>query len=323
MRTRSPFLNHIAEFMLTKQYSLRTVDTYLKWISSYIHFHDKRHPASMGDNEVVEYLDYLVLKRNVSPKTQATALNALSFLYKQIIKQDLCPNLTFIRSKRQSKLPIVMTPEEVKRLMSFLSKRYYLISGLMYGSGLRVMEAVQLRVQDIDFDYKCIRIWNGKGNKHRVVTLATELIPLLRNQIAQADEYLKLDSQNERYAGVWVPNALARKYPSANKSIAWQYLFPSYKLSADPETGEIRRHHFHQTGVRKAVKEAAKKAQITKPITPHTFRHSFATHLLQSEAGIRTVQAQLGHSDVKTTQIYTHVLQQGANGVVSPLSKIF
>ncbi|AXQ99708.1 integron integrase [Pseudoalteromonas piscicida] len=320
MRTRSPFLNHIAEFMLTKQYSLRTVDTYLKWISSYIHFHDKRHPASMGDNEVVEYLDYLVLKRNVSPKTQATALNALSFLYKQIIKQDLCPNLTFIRSKRQSKLPIVMTPEEVKRLMSFLSKRYYLISGLMYGSGLRVMEAVQLRVQDIDFDYKCIRIWNGKGNKHRVVTLATELIPLLRNQIAQADEYLKLDSQNERYAGVWMPNALARKYPSANKSIAWQYLFPSYKLSADPETGEIRRHHFHQTGVRKA---AAKKAQIIKPITPHTFRHSFATHLLQSGADIRTVQAQLGHSDVKTTQIYTHVLQQGANGVVSPLSKIF
>ncbi|UDM63860.1 integron integrase (plasmid) [Pseudoalteromonas piscicida] len=323
MRTRSPFLNHIAEFMLTKQYSLRTVDTYLKWISSYIHFHDKRHPASMGDNEVVEYLDYLVLKRNVSPKTQATALNALSFLYKQIIKQDLCPNLTFIRSKRQSKLPIVMTPEEVKRLMSFLSKRYYLISGLMYGSGLRVMEAVQLRVQDIDFDYKCIRIWNGKGNKHRVVTLATELIPLLRNQIAQADEYLKLDSQNERYAGVWMPNALARKYPSANKSIAWQYLFPSYKLSADPETGEIRRHHFHQTGVRKAVKEAAKKAQITKPITPHTFRHYFATHLLQSGADIRTVQAQLGHSDVKTTQIYTHVLQLGANGVVSPLSKIF
>ncbi|MCF2861309.1 integron integrase [Pseudoalteromonas sp. Cnat2-41] len=323
MRTRSPFLNHIAELMLTKQYSLRTVDTYLKWISSYIHYHDKRHPASMGNNEVVEYLDYLVLKRNVSPKTQATALNALSFLYKQIIKQELCPNLTFVRSKRQSKLPIVMTPEEVKLLMSFLSKRYYLISGLMYGSGLRVMEAVQLRVQDIDFDYKCIRIWNGKGNKHRVVTLATELIPLLRNQIAQADEYLKLDSQNEQYAGVWMPKALARKYPSANKSIAWQYLFPSYKLSADPETGEIRRHHFHQTGVRKAVKKAAKKAQIIKPITPHTFRHSFATHLLQSGADIRTVQAQLGHSDVKTTQIYTHVLQQDANGVVSPLSKIF
>jgi len=193
----------------------------------------------------------------------------------------------------------------------------------MYGSGLRVMEAVQLRVKDIDFDYKCIQIWNGKGNKHRIVTLATELLPLLKNQIMQVEEYLRLDLQNEQYAGVWMPNALARKYPSANKSLAWQYLFPSYKLSSDPETGEIRRHHFHPTCVRKAVKKALKQTNITTIVTPHTFRHSFATHLLQSGADIRTVQAQLGHTDVKTTQIYTHVLQQGANGVVSPLSKIF
>jgi len=216
-----------------------------------------------------------------------------------------------------------MTPDEVKQLMIHLSKRYYLIVGLMYGSGLRVMEAVQLRVKDIDFDYKCIQIWNGKGNKHRIVTLATELLPLLKNQIMQVEEYLRLDLQNEQYAGVWMPNALARKYPSANKSLAWQYLFPSYKLSSDPETGEIRRHHFHPTCVRKAVKKALKQTNITTIVTPHTFRHSFATHLLQSGADIRTVQAQLGHTDVKTTQIYTHVLQQGANGVVSPLSKIF
>ncbi|GHG07662.1 integron integrase [Thalassotalea marina] len=276
----------------------------------------------MGDNEVEKYLDYLVLKKNVSPKTQATALNALAFLYKHIIKQELSPNLVFVRSKKQQKLPIVMTPDEVKLLMSFLDKRYYLIAGLMYGSGLRVMEAVQLRVQDIDFDYKSIRIWNGKGNKHRIVTLATELIPLLRSQIMQANDYLQLDIKNEQYSGVWMPNALARKYPSANKSLAWQYLFPSYKLSVDPETGEIRRHHFYPTGVRKAIKKAALKAQLTKIITPHTLRHSFATHLLQSGADIRTVQSQLGHSDVKTTQIYTHVLQQGANGVVSPLSKL-
>jgi integron integrase len=308
--------------MLTKQYSLRSVDTYLKWIAAFINYHDKRHPSSMGDNEVVKYLDYLVLKKNVSPKTQATALNALAFLYKHIIKQELSPDLVFVRSKKQQKLPIVMTPDEVKLLMSFLDKRYYLIAGLMYGSGLRVMEAVQLRVQDIDFDYKSIRIWNGKGNKHRIVTLATELIPLLRSQIMQANDYLQLDIKNEQYSGVWMPNALARKYPSANKSLAWQYLFPSYKLSADPETGEIRRHHFYPTGVRKAIKKAALKAQLTKPITPHTLRHSFATHLLQSGADIRTVQSQLGHSDVKTTQIYTHVLQQGANGVVSPLSKL-
>jgi integron integrase len=206
--------------------------------------------------------------------------------------------------------------------MSKLNKRYYLIAGLMYGSGLRVLEAVQLRVQDIDFDYKCIRVWNGKGKKHRVVTLAKELIPLLRNQITEVKDYLDKDILDDTYAGVWLPNALARKYPSANKTIAWQFLFPSYKLSADPETGEIRRHHFHPTGVRKAVKKAANQVGLEKPISPHTFRHSFATHLLQSGADIRTVQAQLGHSDVKTTQIYTHVLQQGAQGVISPLSKL-
>lgn len=322
MKTQSPFLNYISDYMLVRQYSLRTINTYLKWIASYIHFHKKRHPASMGNNEVVSYLDYLVLTKNVAPKTQATALNALVFLYKHIIKNELCLDLTFIRSKRQPKLPIVMTPEEVKVLMSHLSNRYYLIAGLMYGSGLRVMEAVQLRVQDIDFDYKSIRIWNGKGNKNRIVTLATELIPLLRNQIAQVDEYLQLDSHNEQYAGVWMPHALAKKYPAANTSLGWQYLFPSHQLSADPETGEIRRHHFHQTGVRKAIKKAVRMAKLTKLITPHTLRHSFATHLLQSGADIRTVQSQLGHSDVKTTQIYTHVLQQGANGVISPFSRL-
>lgn len=277
----------------------------------------------MGNSEVEAFLDHIVLKRNMSAKTQSAALNALAFLYKHIVKNELSLNLNFARSKRQPKLPVVMTPDEVKQLMIHLSKRYYLIVGLMYGSGLRVMEAVQLRVKDIDFDYKCIQIWNGKDNKHRIVTLATELLPLLRNQIMQVEEYLQLDLQNEQYAGVWMPNALARKYPSANKSLAWQYLLPSYKLSSDPETGEIRRHHFHPTCVRKAVKKALKQTNITKIVTPHTFRHSFATHLLQGGADIRTVQAQLGHTDVKTTQIYTHVLQQGANGVVSPLRKIF
>ncbi|MBD56062.1 integron integrase [uncultured Pseudoalteromonas sp.] len=295
MKTRSPYLNYIADYMLTRQYSLRTINAYLGWIAIFIHFHNKRHPSSMGDAEVKAFLDHIVLKRNMSPRTQSAALNALAFLYKHIVKNELSLNLNFARSNRQPKLPVVMTPDE----------------------------AVQLRVNDIDFDYKCIQIWNGKGNKHRIVTLAKELIPLLRNQILQVEEYLRLDLQNERYAGVWMPNALTRKYLSANKSLAWQYLFPSYKLSDDPETGEIRRNHFHPTCVRKAIKKALKQTNITKVITPHTLRHSFATHLLQSGADIRIVQAQLGHSDVKTTQIYTHVLQQGANGVVSPLSKIF
>ncbi|MER2491726.1 phage integrase N-terminal SAM-like domain-containing protein [Catenovulum sediminis] len=174
----------MVEYMLMRQYSLRTIDTYLKWIASFIHFHNRRHPASMGDSEVESYLEHLVLKENVAPRTQATALNALSFIYKHIIQNQLSLNLNFARSKKQSKLPVVTTPEEVKLLMNHLNKRYYLIAGLMYGSGLRVMEAVQLRVKDIDFDYKCNQVWNGKGNKHRIVTLALELIPMLRNQSA-------------------------------------------------------------------------------------------------------------------------------------------
>ena len=193
MKTRSPYLNYIADYMITRHYSLRTIKSYLRWIAFFIHFHDKRHPSSMGDNEVVAFLDHLVLKRNMSPRTQAAALNALVFLYKHIVESELSLNLEFAKSTRQPKLPVVMTPDEVKQIMSFMQKRYYLIAGLMYGSGLRVMEAVQLRVKDIDFDYKCIQIWNGKGNKHRITTLATELIPLLRNQIAQVDEYLKPD----------------------------------------------------------------------------------------------------------------------------------
>lgn len=323
MKTKSPYMNYIADYMMIRQYSLRTISTYLKWIASFIHFHDKRHPASMGDNEVEKYLEYLVLTKNVAPRTQATALNSLVFLYRYIVQNELSLNLNFSRSKRQAKLPVVMSKKEVKMLMPHINKRYYVIAGLMYGSGLRVMEAVQLRVQDIDFDYKCIRIWNGKGNKHRIVTLAAELIPALRNQIMRVDEYLKLDIENEQYAGVWMPYALSRKYPTANKTLAWQYLFPSNRLSGDPETGKIRRHHFHHTCIRKAVKSAVKATGLEKQITPHTLRHSFATHLLQSGADIRTVQAQLGHSDVKTTQIYTHILQQGANGVISPFSGMF
>jgi integron integrase len=322
MKIKSPFLKSISEYMYSRQYAKKSIETYLMWIASYIHFHDKRHPASMGDTEVEEFLNYLVLSKNVAARTQATALNALSFLYKHIVNEELSLSLHFVKSNRQQKLPVVLTPEEIRQLMTNLHKRHLLITSLLYGSGLRLMEAVKLRVQDIDFDYKCIRIWNGKGSKHRIVTLAEELIPSLRNQIIQAEEYLTLDCQNKFFSGVWMPHRLSKKYPAANKLLPWQFLFPSHKLSVDPETGEIRRHHFDHTGVRKAIKSASKNAGIKKVVTPHTLRHSFATHLLQSGADIRTVQSQLGHSDVKTTQIYTHVLQQGGNGVVSPLSHL-
>lgn len=323
MKTKSPFLNSISDFMYTRQYSKRTIETYILWISAYIQFHDKRHPASMSDTHVEQFLEHLVLNKNLAARSQATALNALVFLYKHIIKKELSLDLSFARSKKQQKLPIVMTHDEVRALLTNINKRYYLIASLLYGSGLRVTEAISLRVQDIDFDFHCVRIFNGKGNKHRVVTLAKELVPMLRTQIIRVEEYLEIDLRNKVFAGVWLPNALSRKYPNANKQLAWQFLFPSIKLSADPETGEIRRHHLDRTCVRKAIKRAATIAQISKPITPHTLRHTFATHLLQSGADIRTVQSQLGHSDVQTTQIYTHVLQQGADGVTSPLSRIF
>ena len=320
MKTKSPFLNSVVEYMYSHHYAKKSIETYIGWIAAYINFHNKRHPASMGNNEVELFLNHLVITKNVASRTQTTALNSLVFLYKHILQSELSLDLNFIKSSRQKKLPIVLTQSEISQIIQQLSKRNLLVVSLLYGSRLRLMEAVKLRVQDIDFDYKCIRIWNGKGNKHRIVTLAQELIPALRNQICQVDEYLQLDLINEMYAGVWMPHKLSKKYPKANKSVQWQFIFPSYQLSADPETGEIRRHHFDHSGIRKAIKSATLKAGINKLVTPHTFRHSFATHLLQSGADIRTVQTQLGHSDVRTTQIYTHLLQQGANGVTSPLS---
>jgi len=320
---QSPFLNEISDFMMARRYSKRTIRTYISWIRSFIIFCDKQHPSSLGMIDVERYLTHLAVNREVSASTQALALNSLMFLYNKFLEQPLGDVSAFKRSKRQAKLPVVLTQSQVKLLFEHIPFQYQLLFGLLYGSGLRRMEAVRLRTGDIDVDLKQVRVWNGKGFKHRFTTMAMELLPMLEVQIKRVEYLLAKDLKNKHYAGVWMPDALERKYQNANTSLAWQYLFPSTRLSVDPETGLVRRHHLDESMINKVIKKAGREAGIRKVISSHTLRHSFATHLLQNGTDIRTVQQQLGHADVKTTEIYTHILKQGADGVKSPLSHLF
>lgn len=318
----SPFLRSIYEYMLSRHFAINSVDAYIYWIRWFIRFHQNEHPTNMGDQEVEQFLTFLACERNVAVKTQTQALNALAFLYKEVLGNPLTLTLNFRHSDKHRKLPTVLTQTEVKALFSVLPPHLVLPAQLMYASGLRLMEVLRLRVKDIDFDYLSIMVWNGKGGKHRRVTLAPELIPVIKEQIRQVSFYHQQDCQHPQYAGVKLPFAQAEKDPSAAKSLLWHFLFPSRSLSHDPENGALRRHHIDASLLQKAVKKASKEAAITKPVSCHTLRHSFATHLLSRGTDIRTVQEQLGHSDVKTTQIYTHVLQQGANAVRSPFSDL-
>jgi integron integrase len=318
----SPFLQYLAEFMFARRYAKRTVEAYVYWVKFYILYHKKQHPSSLSEQDVEAFLSFLVNQRNVAPRTQATALNALSFLYSKVLQQPLSLNLNFNRSHVSPKLPVVLTRAEISALLKVVDPKYKLLTQLMYGSGLRLMEAVRLRVHDIDYDYLSVMVWQGKGNKNRRVTLAPELVPALKQQSQYVLQYFQADLANPEYSGVWLPFALARKNLGAPKQVGWQYLFPSGKLSTDPDSKLLRRHHLDETCLRREVKIAAKKASIAKNVTCHTLRHSFATHLLESGADIRTVQEQLGHSDIRTTQIYTHVLNHGASGVKSPLSQL-
>jgi integron integrase len=318
----SIFLAYVTEKMRMKRYAKRTIDSYIYWIKAFINYNHKQHPNMLHDIEVEKFLTFLSNELNVAPKTQALALNSLAFLYLKILNKPLTLELNFNKSRVTPKLPTVLTQNEVSKLLKAIREPYDLQCKLMYGSGLRLMEVVKLRVQDIDFDYHCVCVWNGKGGKHRRVTLAKELLEPLKAQMKIVKGFFHKDIANEQFSGVWLPNALERKYPNAPKQYMWQFLFPSKRLSADPETGEIRRHHVHSTVLRKAVNQAAKDTEIQKHVTCHTLRHSFATHLLQRGTDIRTVQEQLGHSDVRTTQIYTHVIEHGANGVKSPLSDL-
>ncbi|ASI90779.1 integron integrase [Vibrio mediterranei] len=319
---KSPFLNYIRDFMRARHYSERTIDAYLSWIFQYIVYHDKKHPKEMGTAEVEDFLSYLITSRNLAMRTQNQALNALVFLYKHILHDPIDVNMRFKKSNKSKKLPTVLTVKEVSKVLESMPPSFLLPAQLMYGSGLRLMECLRLRYHDIDFDYGALRIWRAKGNKNRVVTLARELFPAIRRQQQHVESIWRQDVKQSEYSGVWLPNALATKYPKSNKELNWQFLFPSARLSIDPTSNLIRRHHINESSVQKALKSAVKKTGIEKRVSCHTLRHSFATHLLESGADIRTVQEQLGHTDLKTTQVYTHVINRGASGVKSPLSNI-
>ena len=316
---KSPFINAVYEFMMLKRYAKRTIKTYLVWIADYIRFHKYQHPKKMGDQDVRVYLPHLAVKRNLSASTQASALNALVFLYSKYLEQPLSDDIGFVNSGRKPKLPTVLTISEVQQLLANIPERQSLPVSMLYGSGLRLMECVRLRVKDIDFDFRCVNIWNGKGGKHRVVTLSDTLVAPLQTQTEKVKHLLERDKANPEYAGVWMPQQLAKKYQGANKSLEWQYLFPASKTSIDPESSLRRRHHIDEKQLQRVIRNTAREIGLKKSVTPHTLRHSFATHLLLKGADIRTVQDQLGHSDVRTTQIYTHILQRGGNAVVSPL----
>jgi len=321
-RIASPFIDSITRYMAVRRYSPRTIESYLYWIKHFIHFHDKRHPSELGDREVEQFLTFLTVERNVSAATQKLALNALAFLYNRFLETPLGDVRSFRRSKIPAKLPVVLSRADVAKLLAQLNGVPLMIASLLYGSGLRRIEVARLRVKDIDFDHLQIQVWNGKGFRHRLTTLAPELLPRLKNQVERVRLHLREDSLNEQFAGVWMLAAFARKFPGAQRTLGWQYLFPSVKLSLDPASRCLRRHHIDESTINKFIKKASLRAGIEKHVTSHTLRHSFATHLLESGADIRTVQEQLGHQDVKTTEIYTHVLKRGARGVRSPLSDL-
>jgi integron integrase len=320
-REKSPFLQEVVNKIRVLHYSRRTEDSYLHWIKRFILFHNKRHPLEMGESEVGQFLTDLAVRRNVSASTQNIALNALVFLYRQVLDRPLQEIRGVVRAKKPQRLPVVLTTGEVAKVLANLNGLYWLIACLQYGSGLRLIESVRLRVLDLDFDRRAIYVRNGKGGKDRVVTLADELIPPLQRHLETVRTLHERDLC-EGYGAVYLPYALSKKYPSAAREWKWQYVFPSSQRSIDPRSGVERRHHLDESCVRKAVTGAVRKAKINKKASCHTLRHSFATHLLERGMDIRTVQEQLGHKDVRTTQIYTHVIQRGGSAVRSPLGDI-
>jgi integron integrase len=311
-------LVQVREALRLKHYSLRTEESYLTWIKRYILFHHKRHPKDMGPDEIEAFLTHLAVDQKVAASTQNQALSALLFLYRVTLKQPVDVPLHAIRAHTPKRLPTVLTKEESLKVIGWLSGTAQLMAQLLYGSGLRLMECARLRVTDLDFAQRQLVVRDGKGMEDRVTMLADSLILPLETHVRQVKQLHTRDLA-QGYGSVYLPYALERKYPYSGRDWVWQYVFPSNRLSKDPRTGIVRRHHASESSLQKAVKEAARLAGLNKRVSCHTFRHSFATHLLQQGYDIRTVQELLGHKDVKTTMIYTHVLNRGGLAVRSPL----
>jgi integron integrase len=311
-------LDQLSDALRIMHYSYRTEQAYVDWVRRYILFHQKRHPSTLGEEEIRAFLAHLAADRNVAASTQNQALSAILFLYREVLKKELEPIL-ITSARRPERLPTVLTREEVGQVLSDLTGTHKLMAQLLYGSGLRLMECVRLRLKDLDFDYRTVTVRDGKGEKDRITPMPDSLILPLQRQVQR----VRLFHDEDLAAGfgrVYLPNALETKYPNAAVELGWQYLFPAPKCSPDPRSpGVMRRHHIEASGLQRSVKEAARKAGIHKRVTCHTFRHSFATHLLQNGHDIRTVQELLGHKDVRTTMIYTHVLNRGGLAVKSPL----
>ena len=313
-----PVFEKLIVVMRTRNMSIRTEKSYMGWICRFIHHCDGQAPSSLGAAQVADFLQYLAVTRNVSISTQKQALNALAFLFSKVLEQPLGDIGPFSRAKRPRRLPTVLSREEVRRMLDELTGVPSLVASLLYGTGMRLMECLRLRIQDVEFDRGLIVVRSGKGNKDRIVPLPESLVGPLTEHL-ESVRALHVRDVEQGLGETLLPDALARKYPNAPREWRWQFVFPSGRLSVDPRSGKARRHHLHETAVQKSVKGAARKAGIHKKASCHTLRHSFATHLLEQGYDIRTVQELLGHSDVSTTQIYTHVLNRGGLAVRSPL----
>lgn len=313
-------LDRIRAEIRLRHYSIRTEEVYVDWARRFILHHNKRHPKEMGAEEVRDFLSHLATERNVSASTQNQAKSALLFLYREVLQIELPWLDEVIAAKAARRLPVVLTPTETRRLLNAMSGTMGLVASLLYGTGMRLLEGLRLRVKDVEFERREIIVREGKGNKDRVTVLPENLILPLKAHL----EKVKALHERDLAAGfgeVYLPDALAKKSPRAARTWGWQFMFPSAVRSVDPRSGIERRHHLYEASVQRAVREAARLAEIAKPVTPHTLRHSFATHLLQSGYDIRTVQELLGHKDVQTTMIYTHVMNKGGKGVISPLDR--